>query len=84
MTVKRCIKCGTIEDYLDIDVRCRHCKGALVPVRPKKSPDEVVKMAWQACDQCFKVGYHSCQRSVDAGKHAVVDTTCNVWGELTG
>lgn len=83
MTMKRCIKCGTIEDYLDIDERCRHCKGGLVKVRPKKSQDEVVKMAWKACDHCFETGYYSCIRAVEAGHFAIVDSSCEVWKELT-
>ena len=82
MSMKRCIKCGTVDEYHDADNRCRHCKGALVKPR-SKGPDILTKIAWNACDKCFGIGYYSCQRAVDAGNFAIVDSTCNVWQELT-
>ena len=82
MPTKRCIKCGTVDEYYDADNRCRHCKGALITPR-SKGPDELTKMAWKACDNCFNTGFYSCKRAVDAGTHAIVDSSCNVWQELT-
>lgn len=84
MTLKRCIKCGKVNDYIDIDERCRHCKGALVKEKIKaKGPSEAAKIVWEACDECFNTRGHTCQRSVDAGIHKVVGTHCDIWKELT-